>query len=265
MTIPDTEWQQEHKIKYEQCDTQMIAGMLQAKRQTKKTKLVAWSPMFAKAVSNKAFWKIAVSLKMTHKYPSDKFLRWAEDLGVPNIRSLDIQMLKKELRLAQKQLKDIKNQAENLRTEHLRTLLTQTELEENEKQQERRLKILIRAHEQKKHFKRLKQIFKPNESGGLSYILVPEKFSIEEFPYDPNNIQTWERIHDHKKLQSYLQHRNLVHFGQAQGTPFTVPPLDRLTWQANSLEANEILQGAIPTEFLTDNPYVNKVLQYMAD
>jgi hypothetical protein len=243
----------------------MIAGMLQAERQTKKTKLVAWSPTFAKAVSNKAFWKIAVSLKMTHKYPSDKFLRWAKDLGVPHIRSLDIQTLKKELRSAQKQLKDIENQAENLRTEHLRTLLTQTELEGDEKQQERRLKILIRAHEQKKHFKRLKQIFKPNKSGGLSYILVPEKFSIEEFPYDPNNIQTWERIHDHEKLQSYLQHRNLVHFGQAQGTPFTVPPLDRLTWQANSLEANEILQGAIPTEFLTDNPYVNKVLQYIAD
>lgn len=124
---------------------------------------------------------------------------------------------------------------------------------------------MIRAHEQQQHFKKLKQIFKPNKSGGLSYILVPEQFSLEDFPYDPSNVESWEPIHDQEKIQQYIQHQNLVHFGQAQGTPFTTPPLDKLTWQANSIEAKEILRGAIPTEFLMDNPYVNKVLQYMAE
>jgi hypothetical protein len=50
-----------------------------------------------------------------------------------------------------------------------------------------------------------------------------------------------------------------------EGTPFTIPPLDKINWQANSIEAREILNGSIPTTFLSDNPYVNKVLKYMAD
>jgi hypothetical protein len=52
----------------------------------------------------------------------------------------------------------------------------------------------------------------------------------------------------------------MQHFGQAQGSPFTIPPLNRLKWQANSIKAKEIIKGSIPTSFLTDNPYTNKVL-----
>jgi hypothetical protein len=112
-------------------------------------------------------------------------------------------------------------------------MLTDAELEGDDKTQERRLKILLRAHERKQHYNRLKQIFKPTESGGLSYILVPENFSPEDFPYDPETVYNWETVHDPDKIQN----RNITHFGQAQGTPFTTPPLDKINWQANSIEA----------------------------
>jgi hypothetical protein len=125
-------------------------------------------------------------------------------------------------------------------------MLTEAEAKGYEKTQEQRLKILLRAHEQKLHYKRLKQIFKPNESGGLSYILVPENVSLDEFPYDPESVHTWETIHDPNKLQNFVQQRNIIHFGQAQGTPFTIPPLDRISWQANSVEAREISQWFHP-------------------
>jgi hypothetical protein len=163
---------------------------------------------------------------MTHKYPSEKFTRWAEDLGISNIINVDVQTIKKELRAAQKLLNEIEQQADALRTEHLRSQLTQAELEGDQKLQERRLHILIRAHGQKQHFKRLKQIFNQNKSVGLSYILVPEKFAPEEFLYDPDKITTWEPIHDHEQVQQCIQHRNLIHFGKAQGTPLTILPLD---------------------------------------
>jgi hypothetical protein len=130
---------------------------------------------------------------------------------------------------------------------------------------ERRLQILIRAHEQKQHFAKLKHILKPKEAGGLSYILVPENFTIDKFPYDPDEVNTWESIHDQEAIQNFIRLRNLIHFGQAQGTPFTTPPLQDITWQANSMEAKEILHGAIPLKFLGDNTYVNKVPRYMAE
>jgi hypothetical protein len=106
-------------------------------------------------------------------------------------------------------------------------MLSEAELSGDDKKVERRLTILIRAHTQKQHFSRLKQIFKPNSTGGLSYILVPENFSIDQYPYEPTAVQRWESVHDHDMLQTFIQKRNLQHFGQAQGTPFTTDPLNK--------------------------------------
>jgi hypothetical protein len=94
--------------------------------------------------------------------------------------------------------------------------------------------------------------------------LVPKDFLPEDFPYEPTKVQEWEPLHEHDLLEKFIQIRNIRHFGQAQGTPFTIPPLDKLTWTANSIEAKEVIAGSIPTKFLTENPYTNKVLKYIA-
>jgi hypothetical protein len=130
---------------------------------------------------------------------------------------------------------------------------------------QRRLQIILRAHEKRQHFRRLKSIFKPRENGGLSFVLVPENFAVEEYPYDPNTVDSWEAIHDQNLVQQYIQRRNILHFGQAQGTPFTEPPISDINWQANSIPAKEILNGVIPMSFLSENPYVEKILKYMAN
>jgi hypothetical protein len=119
ISILQSEWSENHREEYEKSDHQMIIGMLQAEKRTKKTKTVSWSPKFAKAVSQKAFWKIALSLKMIHKQPSEKFMSWATDLGFSNINTLDVQTIKRELRTAQKLLREIEQQADSLCAEHL--------------------------------------------------------------------------------------------------------------------------------------------------
>jgi hypothetical protein len=138
---------------------------------------------------------------------------------------MDINELKHSLRQAQKELRIVKQQTDELRQQHLRDLLTETELRGDEKQIERRLQILLRSHERKQHFSKLKAILKPKEAGGLSYILVPENFDIDEYSYDPDTVEKWEAVHDHDAVQTYIQKRNLQHFGQAQGTLFTTEPL----------------------------------------
>jgi hypothetical protein len=143
--------------------------------------------------------------------------------------------------------------------------LSEAELNGEEVKVKRRLQILIRTHEQKQHFQRLKQILKPKEAGGLSYILVPENFKIEQYPYEPSSIQAWEPVHDQDDVQLFIQKRNILHFGQAKGTPFTEKPLSYINWQANSTEAKDILKGAIPLSFLNGNPYVEQILRYMAE
>jgi hypothetical protein len=115
-------------MEYEKCDTQMIIGMLHAETKTKKVKSTSWSPTFAKAVSCKAFWKIALSHKLLHRYPSHKLIQWAKDLGVDNFMTLDILTIKSKLREAQHELRKIEIKANELRENHLRELLTDAEL-----------------------------------------------------------------------------------------------------------------------------------------
>jgi hypothetical protein len=263
--IKNTEWNDSHTTKYERCDRILVEGMITAESTTKKTKMTSWSPTFANAVNKKTFWKIALSIKTNHRRASQEYLNWATEFGINDFYGIDIQTTKHKFREAQKELKAIELKAEQLCTEHLRSMLTNTELSGEEKQVERRLRILIRAHERKQHFSRLKQIMKPQDTGGLSYILVPANFSIDEFPYDANKVSNWEAIHDQEVIQNFIRKRNLIHFGQAQGTPFTIPPLTEIGWQANSPAAQEIIQGVIPLELTVDNPNVMQVIKYMAE
>jgi hypothetical protein len=152
MAIPPSEWNYEHSTEYEKCDQQMIIGMLTAEQCTKKIKTTAWSPTFSKAVSIKALWKIILSLKTIHKKPSKRVRTWATVLDIPDITTIDIQTIKKELQIAQKSLREIEKNADQLRSEHLRSMLTEAETNGDEKTIERRLKILIRAHKQKQHY-----------------------------------------------------------------------------------------------------------------
>jgi hypothetical protein len=51
----------------------------------------------------------------------------------------------------------------------------------------------------------------------------------------------------------YLRLRNRLHFGQAQGTPFTVHPLQELVdWESSSKTSDLILKGQFSSDELSD-------------
>lgn len=263
--VPQHEWDERNSDEYEHCDKQMVQGMLSAEKKARKVKVVPWSPIFAKAVNSKAFWKIALQLKTMHRMPSEKFLAWAATLGISDFKSIDTNTVKKNLRKAQKEVRAIEQKANALREEHLRNLLTEAELNCSETDVQKRLKILIRAQRQRHHFQRLKSIFKPKSAGGLTYILVPENFDPIAYPYDPNDVEAWEALHDQSAVQNYIQKRNITHFGQAHGSPFTVSPLNSINWQADSIQAREMIAGSIPIDFLEGNQQIERVLKYIAN
>jgi hypothetical protein len=99
----------------------------------------------------------------------------------------------------------------------------------------------------------------------LTYILVPENFDPTTYPYDPSNITSWEAVHDQEAVQNLIQKRNLTHFGQAHGSPFTIPPLNSINWQANNIPAQELIKGSILVSFLDGNPQTEQVLRYIAN
>jgi hypothetical protein len=260
-----TDWTSDHQLEYDRCDDQHIKGMLAAEKRTCKNKLYDWSPAFSKAVELKAFWKIALSLRKNHIRPNAKLEAWASSLNIGDIQVLPERKIKAELRLAQKQLREIKAKAKEHREQHLRDLITEASVTGDDKTHEKRLQILLRAHTRQRSFKRIQQILRPTARGGISYVVVPENSNPDDYPYEPVSVSNWEMIHDQQRLKDFLIKRNIVHFRQAHGTPFTIAPLNKLDWNASSNEAESLLNGQIPEEFKNSNPFAIDILQHIAN
>jgi hypothetical protein len=226
-SIPAQEWTDADETEYNKCDRQHIDGMLAPERKTCKIKQFTWSPKYSKAVEEKSFWKIALSIRKNHQKPNPKIIEWANSMGIQDIISIPINVINSKLRDAQKQLRDIKSKSAEIREEHLRELLAISQTSKDDKQQENRPCILIRVHQKQYAYKRLQYILKPSQRGGLSHILVPEYLKPTDYPYNPESVKNWSLIHDHDLVQQFIQQRNITHFSQAHGTPFTIPPLTK--------------------------------------
>lgn len=72
--------------------------------------------------------------------------------------------------------------------------------------------------------------------------------------HDPKTCVEWRQIEVPTEVLFHLQQRNRLHFGQAKGTPFAVPPLsDGLGFQGDGDVGEQILQGTYDTTDLDDN------------
>lgn len=61
---------------------------------------------------------------------------------------------------------------------------------------------------------------------------------------DPKHCTEWRTESDPSHVEYYLLLRNRLHFGQASGTPFTIPPLELdIDWAASTEAAEAILAG----------------------
>jgi hypothetical protein len=196
--------------------------------------------------------------------PDGKTLAWAAALKIENVELLTIPQINSNLRKAQQNLREVQKEAIQLREEHLRDLLEITQDTKNDKAHEERLKILICAHKKQYAYKKIQHILKLQQRTGLAHILLPEDSMPDTFPYDPDKVKTWKMIHDHEILQHFLIERNKSHFGQAHGTPFTMPPLNALDWGATNQKAESLLGGEIPTDFNVKDPYTQDILQHIA-
>jgi hypothetical protein len=51
-------------------------------------------------------------------------------------------------------------------------------------------------------------MLKPQTKGGLLYVLVPENFNPENYPYDPQQVDTRSMIHEPDQVQKLLMLQN---------------------------------------------------------
>ena len=82
-----------------------------------------------------------------------------------------------------------------------------------------------KAEEMKQMFKKIRFLCKDKSQGGLNRIEVP----VDEED-DPKTCTKWRAVDIPDEILDLLRKRNQKHFGQAQVTPFMIPPcLNTLT------------------------------------
>eukprot|EP00957_Ditylum_brightwellii_P207545 15353454-Ditylum_brightwellii.AAC.1 len=101
---------------------------------------------------------------------------------------------------------------------------------------------------------------KGNIDNQLTTLSIPELWPSVEITItsecklkDPKKSSTWRKLELPEEILHYLKACNRHHFGQAHGTPFTVPPLSQIfDWAANSAISKLVLKGECSNEELSE-------------
>jgi hypothetical protein len=114
--------------------------------------------------------------------------------------------------------------------------------------------ILLKAEETREMQRQLKWA-KPRTDVGITAVRVPT-----DGDYSTDHCKkcdSWQTLDNPTEVQEALQHRNKIHFGQANGTFPTTPQFtDHIDWMASTIKADMILNGEDPFEDV-DIPYIN--------
>ena len=105
------------------------------------------------------------------------------------------------------------------------------------------LKRIRRAEAKRKMYAKLKALRHPGGRQGVDRLEVPT-----DPGQDPKKCTEWTQVDTPAEIVEHLCRRNQKHFGQAQGTPFTVPPMsEQIDFTASTKATEMILDGSYDT------------------
>ena len=108
-------------------------------------------------------------------------------------------------------------------------------------------KRIANKEQSAKIFAELKEIFHQGQRLGISHIMVPDRDKDGNVTDDPNKAVSWTHITIPDEIENTLLNYSIRHFGQAQGSVFTEPPLsDMFGYRGTSAMATSITEGTPP-------------------
>ena len=220
-------WTAEERTKLVQIDEEITNGMLSAEAKAGKSKDIPWSVALMQATIKAAYWRLALRGHKTNKNYFPRLEQLAEKAKMSKEERIanSQQEISTKLREANNNVRKVSKEASSNREKFLMEQIDACH-QVNQVKKAKILENLLRAKHTSIVFKQLRKMIKGSASGALSYILIPKPFT--GFQYDPNTVNEWEAIYDQQRIQELIIGRNIIHFGQAQGTPFTEEPLASL-------------------------------------
>jgi hypothetical protein len=189
---------------------------LTASKQCKKLRQTPWLPKVIQARNLVNILKRLLGMYRTHVDMKKSIVKLQRKAGRRHPLPSTKATCNTALRQAQSVLKTTVKAAAARRQEHLEDLAVIYALRKD-KEKSAILKYLIKAEDIKSMYAKIRAIRKQNNKQGITTLEVPVTPT-----NDPKTCTQWQTVDLPEEILDLLQQRNQSHFGQANGTPFTV-------------------------------------------
>jgi hypothetical protein len=108
-------------------------------------------------------------------------------------------------------------------------------------------KAMVNAEHTRNTFKLLKSVIKPQDRSGITRLKVPAEEENGIRMIDTEGKEEWEVLTDPQEIEDRIIRRNILHFGQANDTPFNSKEfIDMFGTDGDSETTEALLQGTLP-------------------
>jgi hypothetical protein len=235
----------------ESLDALLLQASLHAGKQCKALRRAWWSSDLAKANEKVLILNMAKA-HATKNIPFDYVLSFRrQHIDVDYLPPSDIILIKAELRKAQQERDTIRRESRSYRDKFLERQ-ADSEAIHGSKAKAGIMKTLLKQEKAKSMWQKLASLNPSGRSKGMSSVKVPTSWPTDDAGFtrpieNPKTCSEWKTVDTPKEMLYYLMKRNQLHFGQAQGTPFTIEPLT-----ANTATAEQVLRGDYSASELTE-------------
>lgn len=208
-------------------DDEITALMLQTEQETCSAKpSFPWSPGMHRAALLIRYWTMKYRNRKNSYDITEQLAQVYEQLSEQQQRAIDttkagarynLHKAKIDKQILQMQSMTHRREARLQRIQHEADYRETTSSHEKQ-----RFAMIDETHHL---FRYLEKLYGKKRSLGISGIDIPFRDKFGNLTNDPTQAETWMKIHDPDEIVRRLLQRNIQHFGQAQGSAFTVDPI----------------------------------------
>jgi len=243
-TFTDTNHQELEKI-----NEFITAVIVKADKQCRRLNQAPWSSDLHNAYLHHRYWVLRLSEQTTGRNFQQACAEIVAALPTP----IDTEgSISKNLTKSRTQLREVHRQATQKRKDFLQTLATDAHTAGNNKKG-KLIMHLLQAEQNCRCFAIIKNHLKPRTPGGLTHLLVP----------DPDNQGNWKTLYQPEEIEAVMHTQCQMHFAQAHGSPYTVPPLtDLLGTDSLTQFGEQLLLGTADLDTLQVSPHTKLLLKH---
>jgi hypothetical protein len=213
-------------------DDQITRSLLSAENKIARPPRPPWSEKLHQASQQVRLWKIAKSGHLNELDISNQLNSAAADANFHGTFPTCIADINNRLLKAQKILRTIRANAAEERQAFLQVLKERTALRKTPKDTDttKALQCIERQLHSRQQFRKIRNVMEPDTQQALTKILVSrtESFLHPRIGGLQVDRETTALVDTRAELEAAILSRNQKHFAKAQGTPFTLPPLNAM-------------------------------------